>query len=61
MPKKGKNTVAKRGYMTESEAKKLVHDLNVAITKTVQLTGELKEQTMYIEAQIERMIKALNS
>lgn len=60
MPKKGKDTVAKRDYMTENEAKKLVHDLNVAIIKTVQLTGELKLQAMYIESQIEYMIKALN-
>jgi|GEM_PF-5365749 len=46
--------------MTENEAKKLVHDLNTAITNTVQLTRELKEQAMRIESQTKRMIQAVN-
>lgn len=52
--------MTKRGAMTEGEAKRLVQELNTAIARTVELTGELKKQIAYVEFQIECMIRAFN-
>ena len=46
--------------MTEKEAKQFVKDLNIAISETVLLTGELAKRIKYIESRIDFMVTALN-